>query len=402
MKSGVEQDRVVAILQALHRAAVVGFVASMPVSIAACQISLGLAWIFWLSLGIKEKKWLGFRTSLDIWFLIFLISAVVSSLLSPRPIESLVGLKKFYLLSVTYLVAFSVKEENRFNELLFIFIFMTALAGLYGIVLYLIQGGGKLIATQSMAMTSGGIFMLATLLVIPLPVRLKKMGPALKIGAKAMMAAILLTALILTKTVSSWLGFVSGLVAVGSRKSKYVLLLGLIAVVAISVLVMSRSNIDFLAYDKSESLRVRMIMWVTAWKMFRERPLWGWGLIDLAQEAKKYRTPGDLSTRGYVDFGHMHNNFVHIAVIMGVFGLTAFCALWVAVLRQQLKEEQRSGIDKKMLVRTLGGAVIAFLINGLAEWNFGDSEVITIVWFLVGLLLSAQHYGYLSSNLRKS
>jgi hypothetical protein len=31
---------------------------------------------------------------------------------------------------------------------------------------------------------------------------------------------------------------------------------------------------------------------------------------------------------------------------------------------------------------------IGFLFSGLAEWNFGDQEIITMVWFILGLSIS--------------
>jgi len=34
------------------------------------------------------------------------------------------------------------------------------------------------------------------------------------------------------------------------------------------------------------------------------------------------------------------------------------------------------------------GVFISFLISGLAEWNFGDQEIITIIWFTLGLNLA--------------
>ena len=31
------------------------------------------------------------------------------------------------------------------------------------------------------------------------------------------------------------------------------------------------------------------------------------------------------------------------------------------------------------------GCLVSFLVAGLTEWNFGDHEIITMVWFVVGL-----------------
>jgi len=42
-------------------------------------------------------------------------------------------------------------------------------------------------------------------------------------------------------------------------------------------------------------------------------------------------------------------------------------------------------------------AFIGFLFSGLAEWNFGDQEIITMVWFTLGLNI-AFYKSYLKEN----
>ncbi|MDP2808423.1 MAG: hypothetical protein Q8O74_09850, partial [bacterium] len=33
--------------------------------------------------------------------------------------------------------------------------------------------------------------------------------------------------------------------------------------------------------------------------------------------------------------------------------------------------------------------VLAFIANGLAEWSFGDSEVVSVLWLVTGLAVAA-------------
>jgi len=39
------------------------------------------------------------------------------------------------------------------------------------------------------------------------------------------------------------------------------------------------------------------------------------------------------------------------------------------------------------------GVMAGFHINGLFEWNFGDAEIIMLVWGIVGLTLAAEKIG---------
>ena len=34
------------------------------------------------------------------------------------------------------------------------------------------------------------------------------------------------------------------------------------------------------------------------------------------------------------------------------------------------------------------GAYISFLVAGLTEWNFGDQEILTLIWFMLGLVIA--------------
>ena len=44
---------------------------------------------------------------------------------------------------------------------------------------------------------------------------------------------------------------------------------------------------------------------------------------------------------------------------------------------------------KGVVLGSLAGYT-GFLVNGLFEWNFGDSEVIMLVWLLTGLALATE------------
>jgi hypothetical protein len=51
-------------------------------------------------------------------------------------------------------------------------------------------------------------------------------------------------------------------------------------------------------------------------------------------------------------------------------------------------------IDDLLRTWTLASLAVflAFNLNGFFEWNFGDAEVITIVWFVMGLALAVNNF----------
>ena len=84
----------------------------------------------------------------------------------------------------------------------------------------------------------------------------------------------------------------------------------------------------------------------------------------------------------------LHSNLIQIAAERGLLGLACWLWLWGAYgshtwrIYVRVGPEDRSA--KALVVGSLA-SVIGFQIEGLFEYNFGDSEVITLTYFLMAL-----------------
>ena len=127
---------------------------------------------------------------------------------------------------------------------------------------------------------------------------------------------------------------------------------------------------------------VRFKLWAAGWKMFLDHPLFGVGDIDLQKLYKKYKNYYDKEIQG-----HMHNNFIHVLVILGLFGFLAVIYLFVKLLLIQIMIYKETKGESFVSSYALGAlaSVCAFIVAGLTEMNFGDHEIITLVWFTFGL-----------------
>jgi hypothetical protein len=77
---------------------------------------------------------------------------------------------------------------------------------------------------------------------------------------------------------------------------------------------------------------------------------------------------------------------VQIAAERGVLGLAAWLAIWVAFFVQAGRIYTRlpaTHDDDRALVAGSLAAVGGFLVAGLFEYNFGDSEVIGLLWVVM-------------------
>ena len=102
---------------------------------------------------------------------------------------------------------------------------------------------------------------------------------------------------------------------------------------------------------------------------------------------------------------HLHSNFVQIAAERGLAGLAAWCAIWAVYFVKASRIYARlspARVDDRALVAGSLAAVAGFLVAGLFEYSFGDSEVISLVWVVAAFPFVVAREGSESSSSRDS
>lgn len=136
-------------------------------------------------------------------------------------------------------------------------------------------------------------------------------------------------------------------------------------------------------FDRYHNTNIeRMQQWQTGWKILKDNPLFGVGDIDLKNIYAEYK-------EYYMkeNFGHLHNNYIHFLVILGLFGFVVVMYMLTKIFLLHLRIYRYVKELPFVSSYALGAAAafVGFLVSGLAEWNFGDQEIITMVWFMLGL-----------------
>ncbi|MDD3559276.1 MAG: O-antigen ligase family protein [Melioribacteraceae bacterium] len=131
----------------------------------------------------------------------------------------------------------------------------------------------------------------------------------------------------------------------------------------------------------------RLQQWKIGINILADNPFFGVGDIDLKQTYSEYREYWEKE-----DFGHLHNNYVHVLVILGVIGFIVFVFLLIKIFIVHLRNFMmvKHSEFPKAVVAASFAAFVGFLVSGLAEWNFGDHEIITLVWYSVGISIAAK------------
>ncbi|MGH7374838.1 MAG: O-antigen ligase family protein [Candidatus Rokuibacteriota bacterium] len=374
------------------------FVAGLGLSITLAETALALLTLHWLWHFRDPARRAAARWPL--WPPVFAFSGVtvLSALLSGHPLASLEASKGLLLAAVLYVVADALRETSAADRFLAGLALAATVAAVVGLLqVGLCPGPDVPVASPrwlyhrcdrahgffSIYMTLAGVLSLVLLASLP---RLLLGGQPLRRLAGPWV--VMLWGLIMTYTRGAWIGFAAGVLVVAStiRRGRWLLVAGLLALAGAALLAPPELRHRFLSMADPEEAGVqeRVYMWKSGFALWRERPLLGVGPGGVKREYSRYALSEAFKKRT----SHVHNTPLQILVERGVLGLAAWLWIWAAFfthaigLLRRLPEQAR---PERALVAGSLAAIVGFLVGGLSEYNFGDSEVVMVAWALVAL-----------------
>jgi O-antigen ligase len=239
-------------------------------------------------------------------------------------------------------------------------------------------------------------------------------------GALLLLAlAGLCFALALTVTRASWLGFLISamlmLLLIASRRTLVIVGACIVPIMLAGLfLLQQKRSIGFFdSHDQSTAWRETV--WREGFQLLISKPrhlLVGVGVDSIKGHWREW----GLFENGRLPVGHMHSNLLQIALERGVPALIVWLLLlclyarmlWQLFRRMRsqntgakVAEELRTSgngavlvwidrsawIDGGIVVGALGG-LAGFFASGLVHYNWGDSEVVMVFYFIMGLSLA--------------
>ena len=353
--------------------------------IATAVLTLGI----WL--GRPKPNWP--NTPVRWSWLAWVVALVLSALTAQNPSASWPRLNKALFPGLVALAAFHTPDRRRGRLALATLLTSSAVASVYGTVLFVARGASfhaRARGPTGHYMTYGGQLLL--LVSVAAGIALLARERRWRIGA-GVTAALGTLAVVGTFTRSAWIGLAVafGITLVAIRPRWVVglaLLLGLVVAFA------PGSYRDRLrsAIDPHHPTNVeRTYMWDAGLRMFRDHPLTGVGLQDMHPIYERYRLP-----QARESVGHLHSVPVQILATMGIVGLAAFGWLLVTLFRCAgvgLRPMLRApSLEAGLRLGALAG-LAGFVVAGLFEWNFGDEELLYLLYTVLGLAWSARRWG---------
>ncbi len=378
-----------AVLARITRWSLYLFAAAMPFAIALTQLAVGVAAIAWLlRLGYtRSVRWP--RLGVEWGFWAFIAAELLACLFSTNLGQNLIYLKRLLLIPIVYIVAANSGDEKELRRLGLIFTGSIALYSAWGIGSFLVHPALRVRHIQN-SMTAGGITMVGAVMAMVLALRLQNGWERLLMVVAALLS---LGCLLLTSTRGSWLGFFAAALVVLLLQQRRLLLI--LPVVALAFYLLSPAGFSQRMrhiFDPTWGTNAKRVhWWSVGWEIFKDHPVVGIGDVGTTPMYTRYAPPGEKER-----IGHFHSNYVHIAVTLGAVGLAAYLFMMGSVLvrlAQRLKAFGRGhGWSSAWALAALA-VFIAFHINGFFEWNFGDQEIITMVWFAAGVGLGLKQDG---------
>lgn len=201
-------------------------------------------------------------------------------------------------------------------------------------------------------------------------------------------------ALMLTVTRAPWLGFLisTAVILMLSLRRRTVLIAGALAIPLILTglfFLQQQRKVGFLD-SRDHSTTWRETVWREGFQLLVSMPrhlLIGVGMDSIKAHWREW----GLFDNGRLPVGHMHSNFLQLALERGVPALILWLVL-MAVYARLLWRLLRSNliddwIERGIVLGALGG-LCGFVSSGIVHYNWGDSEVVMIFYFIMGLTLA--------------
>lgn len=373
-------------------------------SIALSQLALGLAVFFWLIKLMIDYRPSLLITPISVVFLIWVAVGLLTALLGVDTRGSLLALKAEWLF-LSFFVVWGGLGSIRAWKLVVSAIAVASIAAsgyaiwqhftgldlVHARMLTEMASGYRAHGTFGNSLTSGGVFALAGVFLMPLC--LGERGVRSLFLAAA--SSLVLLASLLSYSRSTLLAIVVGVLVfliLQVRAYRWRVLIGpltlllLVAVVEPDALLrFKREDINSRESDSViEKGTSRFEIWATAWNMYLDNPIHGVGQHNFLWRYERY-----APERAIQRYAAAHNDLLMVAATMGSIGLVAYLLIWLALLRG-LGGAYLHGLSPTVRTVAATGLILiaTYLVMSQFEAFLEDEEVKLAILFLLGMVFS--------------
>jgi O-antigen ligase len=345
--------------------------------------------VLWLILALREGR----RPDVPAFFWPLVALAGWTLLSCAFSLSPLVSIERSRQLGLFLIVPMTARllRGNRAMTTINVIIALGAAGALVGIVEYAALGfdepNHRPRGTLGHYMTYSGVLMLVMCAAAARLIHYRKewIWPAIAVPA-------LLVALIFTESRNAWVGTITAVTLLLALRNLRLLLLVPVAA-ALFVLIAppaakQRAYSIVNLHDATNQDRVAMFK--SGVHMVKDHPLFGVGMNMVPLVYPQYRSPDAVDPADVVGVptrAHLHNVPIQLAAERGLPALVLW--LWFVLVAGRDLFRQLSRGPAKAVAGAGAAALVAMVVAGLFEHNFGDSEFLTLFLGMITLPYAA-------------
>ncbi len=355
-------------------------------SISTSQIFLTLAFIFWIVLFFSEKQ--RFDVPRFFWpMLVYALFSLISSFRSVNVGVSLIDSKDLLLFLVVPITYMGLRDEKKLNLANLALLASVWVSILYSLFSYFFasQRPERITGFMGHYMTQAGLLLLFISLAFGIFLFSQNKLRFLW-GLTLFFSTIIL---ILTYTRSAWIGVVAAAaVILFLYKPKTLILvpiiLGLVFLVSPKN-VRQRALSIFSLRGYSNVQRIEYIK--VGLKIIKAYPFFGTGpdTVDMEFQLDKYGLSDEAKQNV-----HLHNNIFQIGAERGIPALLAWMLFLLLAFSDLVKLLKVKHSSSYALAAGALAALTGFFAAGFFEYNFGDSEITTLLLYVLTIPFVAE------------
>lgn len=369
---------------------------SCTFSIAISETILSIIALLWCYGLIKKPEMFGIKKSgMELWLIIFIAISIFAIIFSADFQGSVWHIKHLILMVVLIFGVQALTNGEKIRLYFKIFITGGLINCFYAIFRYIVLGEGglqkRLHGFIGSWMTFSGFMMIIALII------LAKIIWSTELKARILYSIaelFFLWVIAKSMTRNSWVGLFFGILIITFLHSRKIFILAFSLII-----VLGGISFPFLPKDiknrflsifstQDTTNRERIYMATIALNIIKKHPVLGIGHGILSNQLQYYVSEGiDKNWR----IPHLHNNILQIAADSGLLGLISWLILFLKWFYDSLLFYFKNKTHYPDLVVSAIATVFAFQIAGLFEYNFGDSEILTLILFIMTIPYALAH-----------
>lgn len=358
------------------------------VSISGAEMALGVLILMAAAKVYRTKDFSVFKKGFFLFYMMMIAAELISTFFSVNPGKSVNSLTSFWIIS--YLPVIYVLFEGRSRYVYMMYVYAGGIiAALCGFYEFFIQGLERADGFFSHALTYGNIMALLSItasgvMIFGCSENRREMYVNIAVLVLCIPALMFSGSRgpILAYFISLMLMFIYRFRIKGLAVS--ILLVAVFAGIVFSVPTLEKRFLKAFGniHVTDSSIGTRIVLWEAASRAIMHRPWFGHGKGTFKSEISKYI---DVPTSSRA---HAHNSYIQYTFLHGFVGLFAMLGFIGTLLYEIYRRMSGSGYIKIAMF-----VMIVFLLEGLTENNFSDSEVVLVCFSLVGMMLAPGRYG---------